>query len=187
VDLSSSTLVVVDPQVGFVNSKSEHVLPRLVELVGTWFAAGGDVVFSRYHNYPASPFERLLNWTDVHDSPETDIVPALAGLAGDARAVITKTGYTVLNAHGEQVVAEHGWTDLIFCGLDTDTCVLKSAVDAFERGLTPWLVTDACASHSGRAEHEMGLTMAGRFIGAGQLLTTQDLLAKAIMGTDQEE
>jgi hypothetical protein len=63
------------------------------------------------------------------------------------------------------------WTDLVFCGFDTDTCILKSVADAFEREHIPWLVRDACASHGSRGQHRTTVTMAGRFIGERQLIT----------------
>jgi nicotinamidase-related amidase len=172
-----AALIVIDAQRGFINDHSRHVLPMISQLADRWAAAGGAVAFSRYHNYPGSPFETFLGWTDVRTSPDTDIADELADRARRAQAVIDKTGYTVFNAVGLKVMAEFGWNDLVFCGLDTDTCVLKSAVDAFELGHTPWLVTDACASHSGADQHQLGLTMAGRFIGSGQLTTTCRLLA----------
>ncbi len=66
---------------------------------------------------------------------------------------------------------------------------MKTAVDAFERRLTPLIISDACASHAGGDVHAAGLMILGRFIGKEQLLTTSDLLEKidsaaAAMGTD---
>jgi nicotinamidase-related amidase len=49
-------------------------------------------------------------------------------------------------------------------------CVLKTAVDAFERDLTPWIIEDASASHAGVAAHEAGLLVARRFIGGRQIV-----------------
>ncbi len=50
---------------------------------------------------------------------------------------------------------------------------MKSAVDAFELGHAPWIITDASASHAGDEVHRAGLLVAGRFIGSGQLITSQ--------------
>lgn len=91
--------------------------------------------------------------------------------------MIDKTIYSVFTDDGANVLAEGGFTDLVFCGLDTDTCVLKSAVDAFERDYTPWLLRDACASHSDPSYHRSALTLAGRFIGVNQIIRTADLRA----------
>jgi nicotinamidase-related amidase len=65
---------------------------------------------------------------------------------------------------------------LVLCGIATDGCVLKSAVDAFERGIEPVVVTDACASHAGREIHEAGLLLLARFIGPGQLKSAADFV-----------
>ncbi|WP_425566444.1 hypothetical protein [Nonomuraea roseoviolacea] len=61
--------MVVDVQQHFVREASAHVVPVIVDLVARWQAAGGDVVFTRYVNYPGSPFERLMGWSECMASP----------------------------------------------------------------------------------------------------------------------
>jgi nicotinamidase-related amidase len=107
----------------------------------------------------------------------TDIVGPLQPYADRADAVIEKNGYTFFNDKGMALVRDRGWTDLYLCGIATESCVLKTAVDAFERDLTPWLIRDASASHAGQAAHEAGLLVAGRFIGKGQLIGVADVRA----------
>ncbi|MFY1703384.1 cysteine hydrolase family protein [Micromonospora sp. WMMA1923] len=171
-----AALIVIDMQNGFINDQSRHVIPKVVELVERWEAIGGTVVFTRYHNYPGSPFERLIHWSKVQHPPETDIVPELSQHATRARAVIDKRIYSYFNEEGMDLAVREGWTDLVFCGVATESCVLKSAVDAFEQDFTPWLVTDASASHGGQFAHDAGLTVARRFIGAGQLITAREAI-----------
>ncbi|MGD9526964.1 MAG: isochorismatase family cysteine hydrolase [Dehalococcoidia bacterium] len=167
-----SALVVVDVQNGFVTDASRHVVPIIAKLAESWLTAGSDVVFTRYVNYTGSPHERILGWSQLKHSPEIDIVDALNDHVERAVAVVDKKVYTLFNDEGESIVATHGWTDLYICGIDTEVCVLKTAVDAFERGITPWIVTDASASHAGQAYHDAGLLVATKFIGRGQLVTT---------------
>lgn len=95
--------------------------------------------------------------------------------AARATATVDKPGYTLFTDHGTQVIADGGWSDLVFCGLTTESCVCKSAVDAFERDFTPWVVTDACGSHGGVEAHEAGLLVLRRFIGQGQMIASTDL------------
>ena len=40
--------------------------------------------------------------------------------------------------------------------------MLKTAVDAFELGMTPYVIADASASHAGPRAHEAGLYLLGR-------------------------
>lgn len=170
-----SALVIVDMQNGFVREKSAHVVPIIVDITRRWQEAGGDTVFTRYLNPPGSTFERLIHWTKLRDAPETDIVPELAPLAARATAVVDKTIYSLFNEEGARLVVDHGWTDLYICGIATESCVLKTAVDAFERDITPWLIADASASHAGSAVHDAGILVSSRFIGKGQIISVKDV------------
>ncbi len=176
----SPVLVVIDVQNGFLTEFSRPVVPVIADLVRRWQAAGGATVFTRYLNPPGSQYERLMGWTELREPPATDIVDDLAPYAEKATAVIDKTIYTLFNEEGTTLVAEHGWTDLYICGIDTNSCVLKTAVDAFERDLTPWIVTDASASHSGPHVHDAGILLATKFIGPTQLVTTAGITEPTI-------
>jgi nicotinamidase-related amidase len=168
-------LVVIDVQNGFITEHSQPVVPVIVDLVRRWQAAYGDVVFSRYLNYTGSPFERLIGWTKMTDSPETDFVTELAPYVGPHTPVVDKYIYTLFTPQGTQLVDDNDWTDLYLCGIDTDSCVLKTAVDAFERNLTPWILEDASASHAGSAAHDAGILVARRFIGPDQIIQIADI------------
>ena len=175
VGVTGSVLVVIDMQNGFVKPSTAYVVPRVVDLVRRWQDAGGDVVFTRFINSAGSQYERLIGWSKVAEAPETDLVDELQSYAQRATAVINKPAYTLFTPEAEQLVAERGWQDMVICGLTIESCVLKTAVDAFERHLTPWVVTDASATHAGQAATDGGLLVLERFIGAGQLITTADI------------
>ncbi|NEA15955.1 cysteine hydrolase family protein [Streptomyces halstedii] len=177
-DTSSAALIVIDMQNGFVNHHSRHAVPAVTDLVARWSAAGRPVVFTRYFNYPDSPYERFFQWRRLQESPETDIVPELADAAGHAHAVVDKTGYTLFAPEATDLVRRAGWTDLVFCGIATESCVLKSAADAFEHGYAPWIVTDACASDAGPEVHDAGLLVARRLIGTGQLVDSDGVMGQ---------
>lgn len=174
--LNQTALVVVDMENGFVNDRSRHIVAPLTQVVDRWQRAGGATIFSRFLNAPGSPYERLIGWSRLRTAPETDLIPELQPHLKNG-VQLDKPFYTVFSDEGEQLVRQGGWTDLVFCGIATESCVLKSAVDAFERGYTPWVLVDACASHGGQEAHEAGLLVAGRFIGRQQLIHSADLFA----------
>ncbi|MFD4371078.1 isochorismatase family cysteine hydrolase [Streptomyces sp. NPDC058486] len=177
-DISRAALVVIDVQNGFVNHHSRHAVPAVADLVGRWSAAGRPVVLTRYLNYPGSPYERFFQWRRLQEPPETDLVTELSESADRAHAVVDKTGYTLFTPEATDLIQRAGWTDLVFCGIATESCVLKSAADAFEYGYAPWIVTDACASDAGPDVHDAGLLVARRLIGSGQLVTTAHVTAQ---------
>lgn len=178
---SRPVLVAVDVQNGFVREESAYVVPRIVDLVQRWQAAGGDTVFTRYVNQPGSLFETLIGWSELMGPPQTDIVDELAPYAAQATAVVDKHEYGLLNnAEGAALIKEHGWTDLYVCGIATESCVLATALGAFEIGLVPWLVEDASATHAGAHVHDAGVLVAQRFIGEGQVIRVADIPAALV-------
>lgn len=169
---NSDVLMVVDMQNGFVSSKSAPVVPHVVDLVRRWESSGRDVVYTRFLNYPGSQFERLIHWSRfMPGAEEAEIIPELADSAARAVAVVDKLGqYSPFTPEFTRLVNQRGWTNMVICGIATESCVMKSACDAFELGYTPWVVTDASASHAGDDKHQAGLLVIKRFIGRGQLI-----------------
>ncbi|MGD9986356.1 isochorismatase family cysteine hydrolase [Pseudonocardia sp.] len=168
-------LVVVDVQNGFITEHSQHVVPVIARLVQQWLDAGRDVVFTRYLNYDDSPFERVMGWSKLKESPEIDVVDDLEDLTHKVTAVIDKRIYSLFNDEGIALAVSRRWTDMFVCGIDTEVCVLKTAVDAFEHGIRAWLITDASASHSGDPAHRAGVLVAEKMIGRRQTITTADV------------
>lgn len=175
-EATTGALVVIDMQNGFVNRHTRHILPAVSDLAARWTAAHRPVVFTRYINHAGSPFERLLNWSRLQTSPETDLVPELSPHTESALAIVDKPAYTYFTPEGIALAERERWHHLVFCGIATDSCVLKSLADAFELGYTPWLVTDASASDAGPDVHEAAIRIAARFIGSSQLITSDQLL-----------
>ncbi|GAB3855563.1 cysteine hydrolase [Micromonospora andamanensis] len=167
-------LVVTDMQNGFVRDQSEHIVPVVVDLVRRWQAAGGDTLFTRYLNYPGSPFVRFFNWQRLQSSPDIDLVPELHPYV-EFGVTLDKRIYSPFTTEGVALFKQRGWDEFYFCGIATESCVLKGAVDAFEQGHTPWLVADASTSHAGKEAHEAGLLVARRFIGPNQVINRVDI------------
>ncbi|MEV5822882.1 cysteine hydrolase [Micromonospora haikouensis] len=174
-----AVLVVTDMQQGFIREQSQHIVPIVAELVRRWQGASGDVLFTRYLNYPGSPFERFFGWQRLRFSPDTDFISELEPYLRDG-ITLDKTIYSPFTQDGDKLVAKHGWNEFYFCGIATESCVLKGAVDAFERNMTPWLIADASASHAGPHAHEAGLLVARRFIGPRQVISLSEIPEKML-------
>lgn len=178
IDAASTALIVVDAQLGFVTQQSERALPQMTALLEGWHDTGALVVLTQFLNQPGSAYVRLIGWSKMMpEDPAVALHPTVAAAVGPHDVVVTKNGYTALIPTVLELLATHGVTDIVVAGLDTESCVLATVLGAFEIGITPWLVTDACASHAGPAEHQAGLLVAGRYVGLRQLVTTADVLA----------
>ncbi|MDD3370684.1 MAG: cysteine hydrolase, partial [Alphaproteobacteria bacterium] len=84
--------------------------------------------------------------------------------------VYTKGVYSCLSEAFLQRLTQLGVKEVHLCGMDTNCCVLKTAVDLFERGFRPVLLSKFCASHSGDAYHDMALKLLEKLIGPGQIV-----------------
>lgn len=178
--ITNPVLVVVDMQNGFLGEKSKPVIPKVTNLVAECRKLAIPIVFTRFHNRENSPYETLMAWKRLRNVPETEITDELNTFA---ETVIDKDFYSSFTDEFRQLVKENNWKTIILCGVATESCVLKTAVDAFENGLVPLVISDACASHAGTETHEAGLLILGRFIGKRQIMTTEKLLKEINQAT----
>lgn len=169
-----SVLVVVDMQKGFLNENSCHIVPNVVSLIHECKDREIPVVFTKFFNTEGSPFERLIDWRKHYCSPETDIADELENYGC---IEISKHFYSSFTERMIELVSANNWRNIILCGVATESCVAKTAVDAFESGLTPIVVADACASDAGEEAHQAGLLVLRRFIGERQIFSTAQLIS----------
>lgn len=173
--VKNSVLMIVDVQNGFITGETRHVLPVICKLLRRWQQSNGEVIFTQYFNHPGSAFERLMDWRFLYSPPDTDIADDVSRHIGDS-PVISKGTYSAFTPRFAELLSSRKWTDVIICGIDTDLCVLKTALDAFEYDLTPWIVVNASASTGGNEFHEAGLKVIGRAIGEQHLLRDEEFL-----------
>src|SRR4030088_1012826 len=139
----SEPLLVVDVQRGFINEFTRHIPARVKCLIET-----GDyspLLFTRFVNTPTSPYQRLLDWHACVAPPETELVDELAQFAHEG-AVFTKPGTTGMPADLGDRLGSERFSHVYVVGIDTDMCVLKTAMDIFDIGIEPNELADCCAS-----------------------------------------
>lgn len=162
-------LLIVDVQVGFMNDFTHHIPERIRRLV----ARGdyGPLLFTRFVNVADSPYQKFLDWHECERPPETDLVPEMQALTDRGR-VFEKRGFTGLPNDLADHLRELGAAEVGVVGIDTDMCVLKVALDVFDLGIKPIVLTDCCASTMGAPSHLAGLAILSRNVGPQQLRDT---------------
>lgn len=164
-------LLIVDVQNGFINKHSRHVVKPLAAM-----AASGRfelIALSRFINTPESPISRQLDWYAMYSGREVEIVDELRDLEG---MVFDKSVYSVVSPEFLQFVADRDVDTVYIAGIDTDACVLKSALDIFEAGLRTRVMEDLCASSDGRSYHECALSILRRNIGSSSVINSDSIL-----------
>jgi nicotinamidase-related amidase len=170
----NTPLIVVDVQNGFVTPHSRHVLPVITDVVSIWVRAKRPVFLTRFINTPGSPWHALMGWHRLQGEPETDLHPSLEQFVAHS-TVVEKTSYTSITGPVDEYIRQVKPETVAICGIATDGCVLKTALDVFDMGLRPLLVADACASHAGSDVHEAALMILTRQLGRAQIIGSSDL------------
>lgn len=163
---AADALLVVDVQQGFINDFTRHIPARIARLIGR--EAFAPVLFTRFINRPGSPYREFLSWNGCATERETAIAPELAPHVRP-EVIFSKPGYAGIPETLGTFLRERGFERLTICGIDTDMCVLKVAMDVFDLGIRPIVLTDCCASTAGLQAHLAGLAVLARNIGAEQL------------------
>lgn len=167
--MDNKILIVVDVQNGFIKTP-EHIekANRIVNLVES--GKFDKIVATKFTNYTGSRYEKYFNWSGLKTSDETDLY---GKLKADVDAVFRKTTYSCVDDDFIELLTElndyEDVEEVYICGLDTDACVLATAVGLFDRTITPIVLEDYCFSTGGEQCHEAGLKCLERTIGKNQI------------------
>jgi nicotinamidase-related amidase len=159
-------ILIVDVQRGFLNEFTHHVPQRLRRLLEQ--GEHDPVLFTRFVNVKEGPYPTFLGWEAMQTAPDTDLAPGLESFAARGR-VFEKRGLCGLPRELDAYLKREQPKRVYVAGIDTDMCVLKIALDLFDRSIEPVVLTDCCASTAGLQAHLAGLAVLSRNIGAARL------------------
>lgn len=159
----TTPLLIIDVQKGFINDWTAHI-PRAVEALSRCYDR---VLVTRFINREGSSYRRLIHWDRFAPGSEDTELAFERPL--DA-PVIEKFTYTCVDTGFRARLEMMDATEVHLCGIATDNCVLKCAVDLFETGYRPVVLGAACASHAGPDYHDWGLKILKRLIGPEQVV-----------------
>ncbi|MBD2103126.1 cysteine hydrolase family protein [Leptolyngbya sp. FACHB-261] len=159
-------LLVVDVQSGFINDFTHHIPQRIACLLERH--QHEPVLFTRFVNRVDGPYYRLLNWQGCESEPETRLATELEPFI-KPDFVFAKSGVCGIPDELCRYLQEQHFERIFVAGIDTDMCVLKIAMDLFDIGIEPVVLTDCCASTAGLQAHLAGLAVLSRNIGAKRL------------------
>ena len=166
-------LLVVDMQNGFITDASKHIVAVVKELVEFFDKQNSPVVFTRFVNKPDSPFVKWGEHADFMSEPENAIISELKPYVN---IVFEKTQYSAFTDEVTLFIQEKNIKRIFICGIATNYCILKTAVDAFEKNIQPIVIEDACASFKSKKVHEQALEFISGYIGPKQIIKSKELL-----------
>tara|TARA_Y100000310_G_C20529266_1_gene737621 strand:- start:448 stop:957 length:510 start_codon:yes stop_codon:yes gene_type:complete len=160
-----NALVVIDMQKGFMNENTKHIIPKIESLIKKNLF--DYVLFTQFINTNGSQYEKLLQWSELKNSPQIDIVDELEKYSGN---LFKKNYYTSCTEEFVGFLEKNDIKELYFAGVDTNICVTKTSVDIFEKGYIPYILSDYCASHTGPEYHKFALKNLEKFIGEKSII-----------------
>lgn len=160
----------IDLQEGFLNDelRAGDYVDRVCKFITGLDKV--DVVLTRFVNTPGNNFDELLGYTIT--DPETTLI---GDLEKGGYEVIEKSTYSAWLPQIIGRLERDNVDELVMFGLDSHACVLKTALDAFDAGAKPVVLTDLSRSSEGKERNEQGLELIGALIGEKQLITSNKL------------
>ncbi len=162
--MCNKMLLVIDVQKAFINKYTNNI-PKMIEehIIKNEYNV---IVLGKFINNLDSRFVKKLQWTRCIDENDTEIV-----LENYRKfPIIERTAYSVYNNQLELLLKENDIDTVYLCGLDTDACVLKTAVDLFENNYNVKVIEKLCASSGGIEYHNEGVNLLKRFIGKNNII-----------------
>ena len=173
-------LIVVDMQKGFIGHDTAliNLEQRILQLMQS--GRFNAVIATRFSNRPGSMYERLIDWNGMETPVEQELAD---GYADCIDAVIDKDAtYACVDCSFVETLRRLNGgvvpNEVYIVGIDTDACVLMTAVGLFERGIRPIVISDCCWSTLGENAHRAGIVCMQDMLGQRQVISLHDILLK---------
>lgn len=161
---SKDALLVIDVQNGFVSSKTEGIIDDLIKYIKKF--DGCLKIATKFVN-SGGGFKDIMHWDRLKAYPEIEV---LKEVAQNVDYVIEKNVYTACTKEVMKLLKDNKIEQVFLVGIDTDCCVLKTAIDLFENNIRPIVETKHCASNGGPESHLAAIKVLERTIGREQII-----------------
>jgi len=162
-------LLIIDMQEGFRYAEAESILPTIVNLQQTF---KGEIIVSKFIDEKNSRFESQLQWTKFQDADNQQIFKELQ----HKNAIeIEHHNYTVLTPTLIKFIDQNKINKVYLCGIYTDVCILKTAMDLFDNDIEAYVIEDACASLHGSENHRSAKDSLRHILGEDHVISSKEV------------
>lgn len=159
-------LIIIDMQEGFRCKLSEQIISNIDHLIKKF---NGNIVFSCFKNQNKSMFETALKWKSFQNKEER---ATLGELKKYEFSVYWHDSYTILNKKLIDYINENKFNNIYLCGIYTDVCIIKAAMDGFDCNLNMKVVADCCMSLHSQNHHKTTIDSIKHIIGKNNVVNT---------------
>lgn len=161
-------ILIIDIQEGFLSKETERVKERICNLIQQPFF--DFKIATIYQNTPDSPLVRIRNWDRFFSEKEQKLEETVEKCSD---AVVYKQKYSAFNEQLISILKDNNGGELpqeiFIAGIDTECCVLATALELFEKGIRPIVLADYCGTTAGKEFHDAGLVSLSSLIGGNNI------------------
>lgn len=153
-------LVIIDVQKGFLTPETNHIPNKIKELLKN--RKFDFIVSTKFINTTNTAHYKYLNWNEMMDNESQELDPYIESIS---YRVFEKSINSCFTEEFNKFIKKNDIDKLVFVGIDTDCCVLKSAFDCFDKLIPFEVLTDCCASTGGLKFHKYACDIMKRSLG----------------------
>ena len=164
----SNVLTVIDVQKYFINDLTKNLpgnIKRYIEQNDF-----DHIIFTQFVNNEKNNFVRLMDWHYMSKSPEIDIAEQLLPFIKKDNLYV-KNGFSMFKEDKIlRFLDDNKIEDIWFCGINTEQCILINAIQAFDLGYRPIIISNLCKSSKCYIQHVLAIENLKDMIGEDQVI-----------------
>lgn len=165
-----SALIIIDMQKGFINDNTKDLPAKIVDFVNKNRDKFEVIISTAYINHKNTACYIFENWTEcMSGSEEVEILDEIKNITD---IFIEKDVYSCYSLNLELLLRDKGIEKLYFCGVNTGCCVLHSVFDFYNLLYDSSVISDLCASTSGKLSHQAAIQVLSECITKQRIITS---------------
>ena len=162
--MKNALLLIIDLQKNFINEFTAEIPYKIQKLINS--NKFKHIVFTKFINDENSNFYKVLNYKGCMTEHDRNIV-----IDTKDYKIIKKRTYSALNQELKKYISNNNIATIYLCGIDTDACVLKTALDLFDNNYDVKIIENCCMSHSGLEYHSFAIQILKKMIGNKNIIS----------------
>ena len=154
-------LLVIDMQQEFINENTNHLINKIDKLKEEY----KNIIYTKFINSPKSRWVKDLNWNGCLTKESQKLV-----IDPKNNKIIEKEIYSSLNKELIEYINKNNISKIHICGIDTECCILKTALDLFENDYDVYVLEEYTSSMNGKTKHQNAIEILKRNIGENRVI-----------------
>lgn len=159
-------LLLIDIQDGFMNEVTKHIPTNVIKHIENFDY--DLVIATRFINKTESLHKSELNMKDM--TMLSSHAKLVHGIKEVSDIVLMKSTYTSLTEDVAKLLDKNELREVYLAGLNTDTSIMATAFDLFDKGIKPKILSHLCATVNGKERNECALEIMKSAIGEKNIL-----------------